>query len=55
MSHTDVGGTPGINQTTQHLDQPGTPHLDLPTQHQDQYYHVDQGVETTSKPPSKGS
>ena len=27
--------------------------MDSPTQHQDQYYHADQGVETTTKPPGE--
>jgi hypothetical protein len=43
MSHQDSNPT--------HNDTPGSNHLDSPSQHQDQYYHVDQGVETHTKPP----
>ena len=49
-THTDQAGSNHVDNGTSHLDQPGSNHLDSPTQHQDQYYHVDQGVETSTKP-----
>jgi hypothetical protein len=52
-THQDTAGVPHLDSTTPHNDVPGSPHIDSPTQHQDQYYHADQGVETTTKPPGK--
>ena len=50
-THNDQAGSNHLDSGTPHLDLPGSNHLDSPSQHQDQYYHVDQGVETTTKPP----
>jgi hypothetical protein len=49
--HNDIPGVPHVDSATPHQDQAGSPHLDTPYQHQDQYYHCDNGVETTIPPP----